>query len=520
MKTIIKLFSVSVILILVQSCTKDLNRKSENTLYAEDLYSSDAGYQSALAKIYSGLALTGNAGPDGLPDLVGAGSGVGEGFESYLRNYFFLQELSTDETVTAWNDNTLRNLHYMTWTGSDIYVGMMYSRIFYQVSLANSFIKESTDEKLQARKFTGAALEKIKVYRAEARFMRALSYLHAIDLYGNPSFVTENDPIGTNFSPKPITRKELFNYIENECKAIEGVLPVRNDYGRAGKAAVWMLLSNLYLNAKVYTGEDKNTEAALYASKVINEGGYSLQPKYGELFMADNDKSPEIIFPIEFDGVKTRTWGGTTLLTYSSIGGNMNAKDYGMSGGWWSFRTTKAIVNKFGSKDKRGNFYTNGQSLEINDIGDFFQGYPVVKYVNKKSDGTNGSSDTWVDIDFPVFRLAEAYLNYSEAILRGGTGSTNLALNYVNLLRQRAGEDPFKLITLNDLLDERAREFLYEAKRRTDLVRFGKFTSSDYVWPWKGNVKDGKGVEVFRNLYPIPAAEINSNPNLKQNEGY
>jgi hypothetical protein len=140
------------------------------------------------------------------------------------------------------------------------------------------------------------------------------------------------------------------------------------------------------------------------------------------------------------------------------------------------------------------------------------------------STGVLGSNPTWVDTDYPMFRLGEAYLIYAEAVLRGGAGGSMAnALSYFNALRQRAYGNTTgnkATITLDDILDERARELYWEGKRRTDLIRFDKFTTGAYLWPWKGGVADGRAVEAFRNLYPIPAPEINSNPQLKQNYGY
>ena len=208
----------------------------------------------------------------------------------------------------------------------------------------------------------------------------------------------------------------------------------------------------------------------------------------------------------------------------------MNVNDFGIDFGWAGLRTTKAFVQKFadpsGATDKRAMFHMPGQNLEINDIGEFRDGYSIRKWKNKTSTGANGSNLTWVDTDFPMFRLAEAYFIYAEAVLRGGTGgSATQALTYINNLRQRAygntsGNISAAQLTLDFILDERAREMVWEAKRRTDLIRYNQFTTATYLWPWKGNVKDGAAVASTRNLFPIPSAEINTNPNLVQNPGY
>jgi hypothetical protein len=418
----------------------------------------------------------------------------------------------------------------MDWSPTEVFNRALYSRIFYQITLANAFIRESADSKVSSRGLTGADATKVKLYQAEARFLRALSYWHAMDLYGNTTFVTEQDPIGA-FLPPQKSRAELFTFVETELKAIESLLPdpKQNEYARADKAAVWMVLANLYLNAKIYTGTDRYTDAVTYSSKVI-AAAYTLEPKYANLFLADNNKSNELIFAVAFDGTKTRTWGGTTFLVHAPVGGDMNVNEYGIDFGWGGLRTTKAFVQKFadpsGGTDKRAMFQIAGQSLEINDISDFRNGYSIRKWKNITSTGANGSSLTWADTDFPMFRLAEAYLIYAEAVLRGGTGgSATQALTYINNLRQRAygntsGNISANQLTLDFILDERARELQWEGKRRTDLIRYDKFTTSAYLWPWKGGVKDGVAVAATRNIFPIPAPEINTNPNLIQNPGY
>ena len=281
-----------------------------------------------------------------------------------------------------------------------------------------------------------------------------------------------------------------------------------------------------------------------YANKVIG-AGYELKkqtiqvpdpdnpgqtkPKdisYESLFLADNHlNNPEVILSVNYDGIKTQTFGGSTFLVRASVGGEMNAADFGINGGWGGIRTTKAFVNKFTDPaDKRGRFFTQGQTLEITDLGDFKSGYAFIKYKNVTSTGAKGShaAGDFVDTDIPMYRLADVYLMYAEATLRGGNGSRATALGYINALKTRAGAATISDadLTLDYILDERARELSWEYTRRTDLIRYGKFTSASYLWPWKGGVKDGKGVQEFRNLFPIPAADITANRNLVQNPGY
>ena len=356
---------------------------------------------------------------------------------------------------------------------------------------------------------------------------------------------------------------------------------------------------------------------------------------YDELFLADNGSNGaqnEFIFALNFDGLQSQTWGGTTFLVHASIGGNMNPTEFGVNGGWAGLRTTKNLVNQFSvdidalnialgtqsdwglvgnatpnswdgpdlemyetgsnqyaiyadltagemkfrydenwgqnygdngadgtleaggsnivipssgtyyvtmdlnnatytispfTADQRGMFHSSGQNLEIETIPPFSDGYAVTKFKNVDSNGNQGndSSGTWCDTDIPLIRLAEIYLNYAEAVLRGGGGDLNTAAARINELRERAYGNSSGNITSSDLslqfvLDERSKELYWEGQRRTDLVRYDQFTSAAYLWPFKGNEPTGVGVDSYRNLYPLPANVISINPNLSQNEGY
>lgn len=521
-----KLINLSVFFTVIAftSCLKDLNQVPFIEDSSETIYRDPSNYEAVLAKLYAGLGTTGQAGPAGKPDIVVPD----EGFSEYTRQYWKLQELSTDEAVVGWGDNGIRDLHEMKWSTSNQFVTNFYNRLFFQISSCNDFLRETTSERLRERGIEQAVSSFIKTYRAEARFLRALSYFHALDMYGNVPFVTENDAVGA-FQPKQVTRKDLATYIESELKAIEpDLLPAKSGIYRANQAACWALLARFYLNHNIYTGQSKYNEAIEYSAKVI-KAGYTLQNNYSTLFMADNHISNEIIFSVAYDGLKTQTWGGTTFLVNASIGGKrMNPADYGTAEKWGGLRTTKSLVNRFtsddiqGKGDKRAIFYTNGQKIEIDTITEFTNGYAVTKFVNKTSDGKAGSHPKHSDTDFPIFRLAEAYLIYAEATLRGGNGDIDLAFNYIDALRKRANALSIKKaeLTLDFLLEERSRELYWEGHRRTDLIRYGKFTSASFLWPWKGGAKDGVGVEEYLTLYPIPADDMAANGNLKQNFGY
>ncbi|MFT4759333.1 MAG: hypothetical protein ACI9XO_002634 [Paraglaciecola sp.] len=716
------------------SCFNDLDTVpiDPDIQTAELVFDSPESYRQVLAKLYAGLAVSGQEGPAGQADI----SGIDEGFGQYLRGMWYHQELSTDEAVIGWADQTIGDFHEQDWTSSDVFISAFYSRVFYQISLCNEYLRETTEEKLNSRGVEATLKTEIQTYRAEARFLRALSYWHALDHFRNVPFVTEEDVVGS-FFPEQIAAADLYNYIESELKEVEIILaaPKANEYGRADQAAAWMVLAKLYLNAEVYAGKDAYTDCLTYCNKVIN-AGYTLEQEYAHLFLADNHRSNEIIFPVAFDGINTRTWGGTTFIIHAAIGGNMDPTASGVNDGWGGVRSTSALVNKFpavagnsggglivaaqsgevypveqeyyvpgsfimwnpanaptlisvnndgvyegyinvtednaefkftparnfsgnlgdngadgtleangdniqiaeagfylfnldlnemtyfvqktewgligsataggwdsdqdmtynaatgaweivtvlnpgqikfrandaldleygdnmadaildiggtnieiGSAgtytiklfldtpdhtysietqtvDSRAMFYTDGQTLEISNIAEFIEGYPSIKFKNITSNGEQGSNLTWADTDFPMFRLADVYLMYAEAVVQGGSGGDmGTALGLVNDVRTRAYGEPGGNITMADLtmpflLDERGRELHWECHRRTDLVRFGQFTNGDYLWPFKGGVPEGATVSETYDIYPIPAADLGANPNLDQNAGY
>ena len=506
----------------VVGCT-DLTELPQSTITEANIFTDPASYQAFIARVYGGLALSGQQGPAGQPDI----SGIDEGFSQYLRLYWELEELPTEEAVIAWNDIGLPEMNTQTWNAQSNMVVAMYYRIFFQVSMANEFLLQTTDDKLAARGNVSAALkDQIHTYRAEARFLRALSYWHGLDLFGSIPLVTENDPIGST-PPRQATRADLYNFVVSELTAIRTLLPQpsASTYGRATGPAADMLLANLYLNAGVYTGTPNYAAALTSAQSVITSGAYSLDPSYRHLFLADNNTSPEIIFPITQDGLKTQTYGGVTFLVHASCGGSMTTAASGVDYCWWGLRAKLEAFNNFPAADKRGLFYTAGQRDTVVSIGLFTDGVAVPKFRNIRSDSTAGPNPTFVDTDFPMFRLAEAYLIYAEAQLRGGGGSPATALGYVNALRERAyggtsGDITAPQLTLDFILAERGRELFWEAHRRTDLIRYSLFTGGTALWEWKGGTLAGTATQSFRDLYPLPASECVANPNLTQNPGY
>ena len=522
MKTRINKILISfagIVALLMTSCLGDLDPQSlgDKVKTSADVYKTPDDFKQGLAKLYATFALSGQQGPSGQADI----DGIDEGFGNYLRQLWNCQELTTDEAVIGWNDATIKDFHWHTWTPTDVFISAVYSRIMYTVALSNEFIRASG----------GNADADVQTFNAEARFLRALAYYHALDLFGSPPFVTEADAPGA-FFPQQTNPDDLFAYIEQELIEIETELGApRFEYGRADQAAAWMLQAKLYLNAETYIGQPKYTEALTALNKVLG-AGYTLATNYLHNFVADNHTSPEMIFPITYDHERTQSYGGMVYLVHAPVGGSMSATGmFGIDGGWGGVRTTSAFVQKFTdpANDGRALFYTNGQNLEIQDIGAFTDGYAMTKFRNRNLDGTPVRPDpqpTFVNTDYPMFRLADAYLMYAEAVLRGGTGgSAAQALTYVNDLIERAygdtsGNITSPELTLDFILDERARELYWEGHRRTDLIRHGKFTGGAYVWPWKGNVDVGVATPAHLNLFPIPTSDMGANPNLEQNPEY
>lgn len=516
-------FLITLLVLNTWSCT-DLEILPEDASTEFEVFNSLDAYKAYLAKVYGSYSLTGQDGPHGDGDISIVND---EGFTSYIRVYWKAQEVTTDEAVIGWTDAGIRDLHDHSWSSENQFVRVLYYRIALIVSIANDFMKQSSEERLDANGISEEDKAIVRTYRDEVRFLRAMAYWHALDLFGSIPLATQ---ISSDF-PAQASPQELFDFIETELAEIEENLPDPrgNEYGRVDKGALWMLQSKLYLNAEAMTGTPRYDDCIIACEKVIN-AGYTLEPNYQELFMKDNHLSNEIIFAINSDGKNTQNWGNTTFLVHAAIGGTMEAEDYGVSDGWAGIRTTSAMLDKFpdltGDIDKRAIFYTDGQSIEINDIGLFEDGIAVPKYTNNNLSGEPGSDPTHVDTDFPMFRLADAYLMYAEATLRQGAGGNlGLAVDLVNDLRNRAylnqdGNISSADLTLDFILDERVRELYWEGHRRIDLIRFGQYTDGDYLWPWKGGVKEGRVTEGFRDIFPIPASDMGANPNLEQNDGY
>jgi hypothetical protein len=540
------------LLMLAAACT-DPTVSPKSSVSGANIWNTQSSYAQYMARLYGGLILTGQVGPDGNPDI----QQIDEGTSEFLRLYWYLQELPTDEAVIGWNDPGVPNLVRWQWAASNpagTISNAMYYRVYFQVVLANEFLRQTTTALLDSRGVGSALKADIQNYRAEARWLRAFAYWVGMDMYGGIPLVTEADPIG-GAPAKQVSRDSIYRYVVSELNAIRDSLPDpagATTYGRATKPVDDMLLAEVYLNAGVYTGTPDYADALTEAANVINSGYFTLNPVFADNFTADNNISPEIIFPAIQDGNNTQTWGGMTFMVHAGCGGSMQASWFGMDYCWGGYRMKQQAYRLFGPGDKRGAFiYDSVTAVDtttamrmrdsiayptdttkwtkidhsvhdsVIDIGNFGSGAAYPKFTNKTSTGGNGQQPGMVDADFPIFRLGETYLIYAEAAVRTGT-NLGQALTYFNALRERAYGDATHDITagqmtLDTILAERGRELMFEARRRTDLIRFGEFTGGQYLWAWKGNVAGGTSTSDACALYPLPQNEITANPNLTQN---
>ncbi|TCL67952.1 putative outer membrane starch-binding protein [Mariniflexile fucanivorans] len=507
------LFGLIVIFTANVSCTADLDTKPITELSLDELLAQDPqAVEGILSRLYGSFALSGADG-SGSSDIS---DDAGE--SPFLRGIINLQDFSADAMKNRWGDNGLDQLTTTSdWTPDNKFFRYLYNRIFFTIPQCNNLLSI----------LPNVEVENKDVIISEVRFIRALANYYLIDVFGKGVLATEENFGQTDPLPEA-SRQELFDFVESELLAIEPLLPNTNTYGRATKGAAQMLLAKLYLNAEVYTGTAKYAEAATYANKVITEGPYSLDTNFVGLFSADNNTSTEIIFPLIADAQVSQSFGNTTYIINGSLNSDtMPLSQFGATEGWGGHRSSKAWYGLYGnlstSPDVRASlFWISGHNYEMNDYREWTDGYPSIKFRNTNLTGTSLPS-SFASTDFPLFRLADAYLMYAECAIRNAAGTDmGIAEDYVNDVRERSNATSISQsdLTLNFILDERARELNLEGHRRTDLIRFGKFTGGSYLWPWKGGVKDGTSIPSYYNLFPIPSSALQANPNLNQNPGY
>ena len=526
------------------ACTGDLDVTPINPNLDTEL-----NKEALFNKCYANIGLPGQGGANGDCDI----DGIDGGTSGFVRQMWNSNELTTDEAICSWGDDGIEQFCYNRYDASHPMLNGYYARLTTGISYCNLYLEQASDYDA--------------TMTAEIRFVRALHYYLLMDAFGNIPFAT------TLTQPRQMTRQEAYEWIENELLELEPNLSdakakksTDTNYGRVDKAAAWMLLSRLYLNAEVYTGTAQWQKAADYAKKVIdsdyrlNTNGVNGWSAYQMLFMGDNgetDAAYEAIFPVLCDGLTTTSWATSLFLMAGTYDGDMhsNPNDAIATNGtgqtWGGNRARKDLVLKFfpngvpaavqnvqaydmkaAANDDRALFCSyGGVDDDGNDTprsldnvkgyaGDFKDGYAVAKFTNFKTDGSAGSDATFPDADFFLFRLPEAYITYAEATARlNGNNATPEGITYLNALRTRANAYPRTAYTTDDILDEWQREFYFEGRRRVDLIRYGKFGGNNsYTWTWKGGVKEGVSFDANKNIFAIPAEQVKGD--IKQNPGY
>lgn len=529
---------------LFTACIGDLDtlplNPSDST--SETVYGADeSGYIAGLTKLYFNFV------SNETTDLQVSDAGASE----LVRAFWTVQEVTSDACKCAWeNDAWVRAMNTNTWSDADndaTYA--VYVRTLLGIAYTNEYLRQTASDRLSDRGVSSELAAKIQGFRAEARFLRAYFYWMALDVFGDVPFTTENSPFGGGVNPKQASRKDVFDYCISELTALaadDSPMPAaRSNYPRADKGAVLGLLARMYLNAEVYTGTPMWQEAK-DACEDIFTMGYSLCPEYADLFRGDNGENPEalneVLFGISYDAEQTQSYGGTSYLTLAAIAATDVSSTQminGVNNGWGGIRVPYEYVEKYFNvrnadysagtydvNDKRGRmFYIKGRSESMDGaLYVFLNGWSCLKFNNiphnmdQDSYLATAASKAYSDIDFPMIRLGEIYLIYAEACMN--LGQANTALPKVQDLAARAGVTAPTSITQEWLIEERARELMWEGHRRTDLIRYGKFTSSSFLWTYKGGSFSGQGFDDHMKIFAIPASELASNPELHQNPGY
>ena len=525
--------------LLAISCTSDLNvtPEDDDLFLSDNFFSTEDSYKKGLAGVYGNLSITGTNGA-GSSNI----SGIDAGTSNYGRCLWYMQDLATDEVIWSYeNDPGTAEIQRSNWSAANPVFRGMYGRGMFQVALVNEYLRQTTEDKLSSRNVSDATKTEVRKYRSEVRLLRALAYYHLMDLFGKAAFVTENDLVGAYKGPQ-YDRQQLFNFIKSELEELENDSNLAdaksNESGRVDKGLAWMILAKMYLNSESYFGTPAYSECVTYCNKITG-AGYQLATNYQDNFSADNNTNSarnEIIFALQSDGTSTRNYGATTVICNGGVGSlENNATNYGLiSAGWGgALRVRKQFSDKFTdasfNNDDRNTLITTNRDPIITVISNRDSGYVIEKFTNKTSGGGIGANtgaepgSTIVDTDFPLFRLGDVYLMLAECQLRGGSGvSPQQALDYVNALRTRANGVTIipSELTLDFIIDERLRELHWEAHRRQDLIRFGKFTGGTYNWAWKGNAATGIALPNYFKVYPLPAESVAANSNLIQNTGY
>lgn len=558
--------ALGVLAIGMASCADDLNISSIDP-------KSSPSYDDTelLAKQYATLAVSGQQGPAGNSDLS---SQYDEGETGFYRTVFNLEELCTDECIWAWQTDTdIPALTNIQWNSSSTRVNWAYQRLAYNITLYNFYITS------QAGKASEQSIAEVRFLRALHYWYFLDLFRKApfkVDFNMSQLPVERAGKDLYDWIDQELTEIEpLLAPVGSFCNS--------QNFGRADQGAAYALHARLALNSEVYTnGAVKDYQKAKdYCDLILSSNAYELSkaPKngfsgYQQVFMGDNDENPqamkEIIFPIRQDGRNTQEYAGSTYLVSSC---RIVGMPYANIDNYWSCNfARKDLVEKFFPNDdipmasdedftnycKARNLAKDGlseqQTIDCDNslgvstadvlakagdqralfymgvgggirtlspgkqITGFLNGASIVKWSNQRLDGQSGHDRTFSDTDIPLFRLAEIYLTRAEAKYRMGDSEGALAdMKYVT---DRAGVPAHTSVNDQILIDEWGKEFYMEGRRRSDLVRFGLFTGSRYLWDFKGGQPGGTGVDKHFEVYPVPDTDLAGNPNMSQNADY
>ena len=533
------IFSAVAAAAMLTACVGDLNTIPLNPtdVTSETAYGADeAGYVQGLTKIYFQLV------SNNTQDLQVADGGASE----FIRAFWSTQEVTADAAKCAWGDAWVNDLNNCTWKGDVLNdaVYAVYVRTLQGITYVNEYLRQTSDANLSSRGCSADVKAKVQQYRAEARFLRAFFYWAAMDTFGQVPFSTEDTQFGGGYNPPQKPAAEIFDFVVSELEDLASdasAMPAaQSNYPRADKGSVLGLLARVYLNAEVYTGTAKWAEAKNACEKIYSLG-YALAPTHAELFRGDNGENSyakkEMLFAASYNAEHTQSYGGTTYLTLSTLSGDDGAVNItGINGGWAGNRVPDHYVQTYFAPtaadfetgeytiaDKRGQyFYIKGRSQSMQDnLNTFLNGWSCIKYNNVPHDmdavdyAATAATKNFSDIDWPLIRLGEIHLIYSEACMHaGGDASAQ-----IKALADRAGVAAPATIDADFLMAERARELMWEGHRRTDLIRFGKWLSG-YNWTYKGGNFGGQDLPSHFNVFPVPSTELATNLDLQQNPGY
>ena len=555
------------------SCVNDLDQlpKDPNVIQAPTFAENPKEYLGeVMAKCYSALAVSGQSGANGDSDIKGLDGGTSQ----WTRGLFMLNEFPTDECMWVYQDAGVPDLVQANWGSDNVVVYGIYSRFYTHIAICNDFLRLVNDLGANGISVDAELQKEIDQFKLEARALRGLSYYNVVDLWGR-GVVAWDDMAYGQTPPQAESREALFNKVVEDLEDVLASWPDNQSvvYGRIGKDAVEALLCRYYLNSEVWTGTAAFDKCWTHAQNIINRhkgGGFQgsgLANDYLSLFCRNNhmfmpggslSAQNEILWGIPYETTYIEPWGGTTFLVYAPIknavdnpldAGFCDVTYYGVSDGWGCLHARQQFCEKFDfvngySTDGRTYIWLTenaGYTVGNTDYSNYTDGYIPMKFTNVVCN-SDGSMPKWVDPlnglprigvkdvatepnhpsnDLPLIRLADVYLMAAECTLHGA-GDKATGVEYVNLVRARSGVAPWSSIdlTADNILDERARELYWEMTRRTDLIRFNKFTSG-YNWNWKNNIYSGTPIADYRKLYPLPAnVTAVYGASMVQNPGY